>query len=127
MALITPITYAEIASARYATISKATTHCQASNPTGLQYTQFCDRYLQWRGRQDPVMRQVHKAGEKQFIDYAGQTVPVIDRSTGEVHSAEVFVAVLGASSYTYCEATWSQALPDWSGQQREIQGTGASV
>jgi transposase len=86
---------------------------KSSNPAGLQYTQFCDRYLQWRGRQDPVMRQVHKAGEKQFIDYAGQTVPVIDRNTGEVRFAEVFVAVLGASNYTYCEATWSQALPDW--------------
>ena len=86
---------------------------KSSNPTGLQYTQFCDRYLQWRGRQDPVMRQVHKAGEKQFVDYAGQTVPVTDRRTGEVRFAEVFVAVLGASSYTYCEATWSQGLSDW--------------
>ena len=86
---------------------------KSSHPAGLGYTQFCDRYLQWRGRQDPVMRQVHKAGEKQFVDYAGQTVPVTDRHTGEVRFAEVFVAVLGASSYTYCEATWSQGLPDW--------------
>ena len=86
---------------------------KADNPTGLQYTQFCDRYLQWRGRQDPVMRQVHKAGEKLFVDYAGHTVPITDRRTGEVRMAEVFVAVLGASSYTYCEATWSQGLPDW--------------
>jgi len=86
---------------------------KSTNPDGLQYTRFCDRYLQWRGRQDPVMRQVHKAGEKQFVDYAGQTVPVTDRSTGEVRFAEVFVAVLGASSYTFCEATWSQGLPDW--------------
>ncbi len=86
---------------------------KSSNPTGLGYTQFCDRYLRWRGRQDPVMRQVHKAGEKQFVDYAGQTVPITDRVTGEVRFAEVFVAVLGASSYTFCEATWSQGLPDW--------------
>jgi len=86
---------------------------KSSAPDGLQYSQFCDRYLQWRGRQDLVMRQVHKAGEKLFVDYAGQTVPVIDRRTGEVQFAEVFVSVLGASSYTYCEATWSQALPDW--------------
>lgn len=86
---------------------------KSANPTGLQYTQFCDRYLKWRGRQDPVMRQVHKAGEKLFVDYAGQTVPVTDRLTGEVVFAEVFVAVLGASSHTYCEATWSQGLPDW--------------
>ncbi|MBU0985505.1 MAG: IS21 family transposase [candidate division Zixibacteria bacterium] len=86
---------------------------KSCSPTGLGYTQFCDRYLQWRGRQDPVMRQVHKAGEKLFVDYAGHTVPVTDRRTGEVCFAEIFVAVLGASSYLYCEATWSQGLPDW--------------
>jgi len=86
---------------------------KSANPTGLQYTQFCTRYTTWRGRRDPVMRQVHKAGEKMFIDYAGQTVPVVDRRTGEIRYAEVFVSVLGASSYTYCEATWSQGLPDW--------------
>lgn len=86
---------------------------KSADSTGLGYTQFCDRYLQWRGRRDPVMRQVHKAGEKLFVDYAGHTVPVTDRHTGEVRFAEIFVAVLGASSYLYCEATWSQALPDW--------------
>ena len=48
-----------------------------------------------------------------FVDYAGQTVPVVNRETGEVHQAQVFVAVLGASSYTFAEATWTQALPDW--------------
>jgi len=83
------------------------------HPAGLGYTRFCDRYLQWRGRQDPVMRQVHKAGEKLFVDYAGHTIPVTDRRTGEVRFAEIFVAVLGASNYLYCEATWSQGLPDW--------------
>ncbi len=86
---------------------------RASTSGGLQYSRFCERYQQWRGRQDPVMRQIHKAGEKLFIDYAGQKVPVTDRTTGEVRFAEVFVAVLGASSYLYCEATWSQGLPDW--------------
>jgi len=59
------------------------------------------------------MRQQHRAGEKLFIDYAGQTVPVIDRQTGEVRQAQIFVAMLGASNYTYSEATWSQSLPDW--------------
>ena len=88
---------------------------KSGSPAGLQYTQFCGRYLQWRGRQDPVMRQVHRAGEKLFVDYAGQKVPITDRRTGEVVFAEIFVAVLGASSYTYCEATWSQGLPDWIG------------
>ncbi len=61
------------------------------------------------------MRQDHRAGEKLFVDYAGQTVPVIDRNTGEIREAQIFVAVLGASNYTYAEATWSQALPDWIG------------
>jgi transposase len=61
------------------------------------------------------MRQVHKAGEKLFVDYAGQTMPVIDRKTGEIHQAPVFVATLGASNYTYTEATWTQTLPDWTG------------
>jgi transposase len=61
------------------------------------------------------MRQNHRAGEKLFVDHAGQTVPVIDRTTGEIHEAQVFVAVMGASNYTYAEATWSQTLPDWIG------------
>lgn len=59
------------------------------------------------------MRQVHRAGEKCFVDYAGHTIPVIDRRTGEIRAAQIFVAVLGASNYTYCEATWTQTLPDW--------------
>jgi len=86
---------------------------KSANPTGVQYTRFCDCYSHWRGRQDLVMRQLHKAGEKLFIDYAGHTVPITNRFTGEITFAEVFVAVLGASNYTYCEATWSQGLPDW--------------
>jgi transposase len=59
------------------------------------------------------MRQIHRAGEKTFIDYCGPTVPIICRNTGEIRSAQVFVAVLGASSYTFAEATWTQSLPDW--------------
>ena len=61
------------------------------------------------------MRQSHRAGETLFVDYAGQTVPVVDPLTGEVHAAAIFIAVLGASNYTFAEATWSQSLPDWSG------------
>ena len=57
----------------------------------------------------------HKAGEKLFVDYAGQTMPVIDPSTGEVRETQIFVAVLGASSYTYAEAQWHQDLPNWTG------------
>ena len=59
------------------------------------------------------MRQEHKAGERLFVDYCGQTVPVTDRKTGEIRQAQVFVAVLGASNYTYAEATWTQTLPEW--------------
>jgi len=78
-----------------------------------RYSQFCERYRQWAKRQKRSMRQVHRAGEKVFIDYCGPTVPVVDPQTGEFRPAQVFVAVLGASSYTYAEATWSQSLPDW--------------
>lgn len=86
---------------------------KAASPDGYQYSRFCELYDQWRGRQDLVMRQTHRAGEKLFIDYAGQTVPVVDRKTGEVRESQIFVAALGASSYAYCEATWTQSLPDW--------------
>jgi transposase len=60
------------------------------------------------------MRQTHLCGEKLFVDYAGDTVPVIaDRLSGETRSAQIFVAVMGTSSFTYAEATWTQSLPDW--------------
>ena len=85
------------------------------HPCGYQYSHFCDLYRHWLGKVDVVMRQDHRAGEKFFIDYAGQTVEVIDRQSGEVKSAQIFVAVMGASSFTYAEATWSQGLSDWIG------------
>lgn len=82
---------------------------------GYQYSRFCELYRQWRGRLNLSMRQQHKAGEKLFVDYCGQTVPITDASSGETYEAEIFVAVLGASSYTYAEATRSQQLADWIG------------
>jgi len=85
------------------------------NPDGYQYSWFCREYGKWVSKVDVVMRQEHRAGEKLFVDYAGQTVPVVEQSTGEVRQAQIFVAVLGASSYTYAEATWSQSLSDWIG------------
>ena len=75
----------------------------ASNPPS--YSWFCEAYRKWRKMADPVMRQSHKAGEKMFVDYAGVKVPITDPRTGEVRMVPVFVAVLGASSYTYAEAT----------------------
>jgi transposase len=80
---------------------------------GYRYSQYCNRYRQWRDRQKRSLRQIHLAGEKLFIDYCGPTVPIVDRHTGECREAQVFVAVLGASSYTYAEATYTQSLPDW--------------
>jgi transposase len=82
-------------------------------PHGYQYSQFCHLYRQWAKQIDPVMRQEHRAGEKLFVDYAGQTVPVYDLHSNQMRQAQIFVAVLGASNYTYAEATWSQSLPDW--------------
>lgn len=82
---------------------------------GYQYSWFSNLYREWRGKLDVSMRQVHKAGEKTFVDYAGQTMEIVDRLTGEIREAQIFVAVLGASNYTYAEATWTQSLPDWIG------------
>lgn len=88
---------------------------RATEPDGYSLSRFCELYGAWRGRVSAVMRQRHIAGEKMFVDYAGQTIEIFDPTTGEVRSAQIFVAVLGASSYTYAEATWSQQLPDWIG------------
>lgn len=88
------------------------------HPQGYQYSWFCERYRHWLGKQDLVMRQDHRAGEKLFVDYAGQTVGVINPYTGEIREAQIFVGVLGASNYTYAEATWTQGLPDWIGSHQ---------
>ena len=79
------------------------------------YPQYCFLYQAWLKKQRRSMRQVHLAGDKLFVDYAGQTVPIVDGDSGEIRTAQIFVAVLGASNYTFCEATWSQSLPDWLG------------
>jgi len=80
---------------------------------GFGYSWLCDLYRDWASRLKPTLRQVHPAGERVFVDFAGHAMEVIDGATGEIRRAEVFVAVLGASSYTYAEAVWSQSLPDW--------------
>jgi transposase len=84
-------------------------------PHGYQYSQFCALYRKWKASLDRVLRQEHKAGEKVFLDYAGQTVPIIDSTTGEIHEAQVFVGVLGASNFTFVEATATQSSADWIG------------
>jgi transposase len=85
----------------------------AAHPTGYRYSAFCARYRAWRARQRLSMRQVHTAGEKAFVDYAGQRPTIVDSTTGEVIAVELFVAVLGASNYTFAEATRSQQSADW--------------
>lgn len=84
-----------------------------SHPDGYRYTKFCNHYRTWKKRQGPTMRQVHRAGDKQFVDYAGSKPHIVDRNTGEVMKVELFVAVLGASNYTYAEATRSQKSRDF--------------
>jgi len=88
---------------------------RAECPDGHGYSRFCEIYSEWRKRLSPTMRQTHVAGDKLFVDWAGDTVPIVDSMTGEVHEAHLFIAALGASSYTYAEARWTETLPDWIG------------
>jgi transposase len=85
-----------------------------AHPDGYGYSQFCNLYRAWRGRVDVVMRQAHTAGEKLFVDFPGDTIPIWDRRSGELLlRAELFVAVAGASSYLFAEAFPSQELLYW--------------
>jgi transposase len=83
------------------------------HPEGYGYSRFCELYGRWRKKQDVVLRQEHKPGEKGFVDWAGATIPVQDPISGEIWPASLFVMVLGASSYTYAEATRDQQLTAW--------------
>lgn len=82
---------------------------------GYGYSRFCERFRAWQQKLDVVLRQDYRAGERLLVDYAGQTLSIVNRSTGEVSEAQIFVAALGASNYIYAEATASQTLPDWIG------------
>jgi transposase len=88
---------------------------RAEYADGYGYSRFCDLYGDWRQRITPAMRQTHVAGEKLFVDWAGDGIPVFDPITGAEHGARIFVAALGASNYTYAEARWTETLPDWIG------------
>lgn len=83
------------------------------HPEGYEYSRFCDLHREWSGKLPVWMRQSHKAGEKLFVDYAGMTMPVVDPETGMPREAQIFVAAMGASNYTYAEATWTQSIPDF--------------
>jgi transposase len=87
----------------------------AAHPGGYGYSRFCELYREFEHRLSPTMRQHHIAGDKVFVDYSGKTVPIVDLLTGEIRPAQLFVAVLGASNYTYAEVSWTQTLTDWIG------------
>jgi transposase len=102
-----------------------------AHPDGFGYTWFCDKFGAYEKRANPAYRHRHSAGAEMQTDYAGQTIPLIDPDTGEVHAAQLFVAVLGASSYTFAVASLHQQLPDWiDGQVRALEyfgGTPGSI
>jgi transposase len=88
---------------------------RAAYPLGFGYAWFCQHYEAWKGRVHPTMRQSHVGGEKVFVDFAGDTIEVIDPVTGEVRAMKLFVAAMGASNFTYAEAVASEGLEDWVG------------
>ena len=100
---------------RHVTLQLLWEEYKESQPDGYQYSHFCELYNRWVQKLDLVLRQDHRVGEKMFVDHAGPTVPIVDRETGQVHAAAIFVAVLGASNYTYAEATWNRNLVSWIG------------
>ena len=86
-----------------------------AHPDGYQYTQYCEYYRRWKGQLSPAMRLPHKGGEELEVDYAGMTLSIVNSESGELTQAQIFVATLAASSYTYAEAQSSQTLPNWIG------------
>ena len=90
------------------------------HPDGVQYTAFCDAYRKWHRTAGVVMRQTHRAGEKTFVDYSGNKPHYVEPTTGECVYVELFVAVLGASNYTYAEATETQQVPDFIGAHVQV-------
>ena len=93
---------------------------QSEQENALSYSRYCHHYRVYKKSLKRSMRQTHKAGDKVFIDYSGVTMDIIDPETNQIRSAEIFVGVLGASKYTFAEATWSQQLPDFIGSQRRM-------
>ena len=98
---------------RHVTLLQLWEEHRGTDANGYGYSQFCLLYRAWAAKLAPVMRQRHQAGDKLFVDWAGDTVPVIDAVAGTTRAAHIFVAVLGASSFTFAVACWSETLPDW--------------
>lgn len=110
-----PRMYEELRRHKHVTLQLLWEEYRRAHPDGYQYSRYCELYQRWLNKLDVVLRQEHRAGEKLYVDHAGPTVPIVDAKTGEVHSAVIFVAVLGASKYTYAEATWKRDLSNWIG------------
>jgi transposase len=107
--------HAELQKNKHLTLQLVWEEYRAVHPNGYGYSRFCELYQRWRRKLEVVLRQEHRAGEKLFVDYAGATIAVQDPATGERREAQLFVSVLGASNYTFAEATWTQGLADWMG------------
>ena len=105
----------ELQTSKHVTLQLLWEEYREKNADGYRYSRFCDLYRGWLRSREVALRHEHRAGEKLFVDYAGATIPVHNPATGELTPAEIFVAVLGASSYTYSEATGTQGLADWIG------------
>jgi len=107
--------HAELQQDKHLTLLLAWEEYRAQHPEGYHYSRFCELYQRWRRKLGVVLRQAHRAGEKLFVDYAGRTIAVQGPDSGAIREAPLFVAVLGASNYTFAEATWTQGLADWIG------------
>ena len=105
----------ELKSNKHVTLQLLWQEYKQGQPEGYQYSQYCDHYRKWAKRIDLVLRQTHRGGEKLFVDYAGDTLPVVERQTGAWEPATVFVGVMGASTYTYADATLKADLESWIG------------
>ena len=103
----------QLRNSKYVTLQLLWEEYQQGNAEGYRYSRFCELYQRWRSKLDVVLRQEHKAGEKMFVDWAGATIPVWDRHTGLPWQSALFVATLGASSYTWSEATRDQQMESW--------------
>jgi len=96
--------HAELLGHKHLTLELLWQEYKRNFPEGYQYSWYCELYRRWASKLDVVLRQEYRAGEKMFVDHAGPTVPVVDPDTGVIQAASIFVAVLGASNYTFCEA-----------------------
>jgi len=103
----------QLRGSKYVTLQLLWEEYHQTQPDAYRYSRFCELYQRWRSKLDLVLRQEHKAGEKMFVDWAGATIPVWDRHTGVAWQSALFVAALGASSYTWAEATRDQQMESW--------------